>query len=222
MNPMHGRILTLVLAAACLLAGVSAHASPQSDFDGVYADWKPDHAVTPCRWKQSELENAYKLATGSPDFQYATGFQENVSAEINRWKSGGCAGVLPYSKRRVSPLNGVRVMKVAGKGRAAKEYVRVANRTKKTVTFRKASLRNLKGGKAVFPSRFKLKRGKTALVRVGCAPGKRRASFKGTKVWLCRRTQMLKDKGDVARLADATGIVVSQRGYGTQKRRPVY
>jgi hypothetical protein len=90
------------------------------------------------------------------------------------------------------------------------------------VALRKATLRNLRGAKAVFPATFKLKPGKVAVVRVGCASGKRRASFSGTRVWLCRRTQLFGDRGDVARLADAKGLVVSQRGYGTQKRRPVY
>jgi hypothetical protein len=219
---MHGRILTLAVLAACVLAGVSAHASPQSDFDGVYADWKADHVVTPCRWTQAQLESAYRVATGSPDFQYATGFQDNVRAEINRWKSGGCAGVAPFAKRRLSALNGVRVMKVAGRGNAAKEYVRITNKAKKAVALRNATLRNLSGAKALFPAKLKLKAGKTAVVRVGCAPGKRRASFSGTRVWLCRRAQLFGDRGDVARLADAKGIVVSQRGYGTQKRRAVY
>jgi hypothetical protein len=142
--------------------------------------------------------------------------------DTNRWKSGGCAGVVPLSKRRLSPLDGVRVMKVSGRGKAAKEFARIANRAKKTVTFPKASLRNLTGGKALFPARFKLRAGRVAFVRVGCAPGKRHASFKGTRVWLCRRSQLLQDRGDVARLADAKGVVVSQRGFGTQKRRPVY
>jgi hypothetical protein len=210
------------LLGACLVAGVSAQASPQSDFDGVYADWKADHVVTQCRWTQAELESAYKVATGSPDFQYATGFQDNVRAEINRWKSGGCAGVAPYAKRRLSPLNGVRVTNVAGRGNAAKEYVLIANRAKKAVALRKATLRNLTGVKAAFPAKFKLKPGKTAVVRVGCAPGKRSASFSGTRVWLCRRAQLFGDRGDVARLADSNGLVVSQLGYGTQKRRPVY
>jgi hypothetical protein len=219
---MHGRGLTLAVLGACLVAGASADASPQSDFDGVYADWKADHVVTPCRWTPAQLENAYNVATGSPDFEYATGFQDNVRAEINRWKSGGCAGVAPYAKRRLSPLNGVRVMKVTGRGKAAGEYVRIANGTKKTVALRKATLRNLRGAKAVFPATFKLKPGKVAVVRVGCASGKRGASFSGTRVWLCRRTQLFGDRGDVARLADAKGLVVSQRGYGTQKRRPVY
>jgi hypothetical protein len=113
-------------------------------------------------------------------------------------------------------------MKVAGRGKAANEYVRIANRTKKTVAFRRATLRNLSGTKALFPASFKLKPGKTAVVRVGCAPGKRHASFSGAGVWLCRQAQLFGDGGDVARLADSKGVVVSQRGYGTQKRRPVY
>jgi hypothetical protein len=130
--------------------------------------------------------------------------------------------VAPYAKRQLSPLNGVRVMKVAGRGNAAKEYVRITNRAKKAVALRKATLRNLGGARALFPAKFKLKPGATAVVRVGCAPGKRSASYSGTQVWLCRRAQLFGDRGDVARLADAKGVVVSQLGYGTQKRRPVY
>ena len=48
----------------------------------------------------------------------------------------------------------------------------------------------LRGAKAVFPASFRLKPGQTALARVGCAPGQRRASFSGTRVWLCRRAQL--------------------------------
>ena len=41
-------------------------------------------------------------------------------------------------------------------------------------------------------------------------------------VWLCSRKQLLRDKGDVAKLADAQGVVVSQRGFGSQKKKPTF
>src|SRR3954453_6284619 len=219
---MQGRILTLALLAAlcAAFAAMPAAATPEDDFQAVYADWKGDGDVTACRFTQQQLENAYNVANGNPDFQYNSGFQDEVQREISRWKAGGCAGVSPVSVRKASPLNGAKIVKVAGRGKAGREYVKIKNRTKKTLSFRKATLRNRGRTKATFPAKFKLKKGKTALVRVGCAPHKRKASFKGTKVWLCkRRGQLFRDKGDAARLADAKGTVVSQYGFGTLVRR---
>ena len=216
------RLATLALLGASALAAIPAAASPQSDFDGVYGDWKADLVITPCRWSRAQLQNAQNVSNGNPDFKYETKFQDALRAEIKRWDSGGCAGIQPESKRRISPLNGAHIVVVNGRGGAAKEAVQIRNRGKKTVSFRKASLRNLKGGKVVFPPKFKLAKNRTALVHVGCATGKRHASYKGRTVWLCRRTQLFRDKGDVARLVDAKAIVVSQRGYGSQKRRPVF
>lgn len=223
MRGMHGRILTLaLLVLACALGAAAASGSPQSDFNAVYGDWKPDHKITACKFSQRELQSAYDVATGNPDFQYETGFRDDVQREIARWKAGGCAGVSPLSKRKTSPLYGARIVRVHGRGKAAAEYVKIKNRGKRTLSFKKATLRNRKRGRATFPARFKLRRGKTALVRVGCARGKGRASFKGTRVWLCHRSPLFSDSGDVARLVDAKGIAVSQRGYGTQARRIAY
>lgn len=220
--PLH---LALAAVAAAILSAVAvavALATPQDDFQAVYADWKPDGDVTACAFSQQQLQNALDVANGSPDFQYNSGFQDEVQVEIDRWKAGGCAGVSPVTKRRISPLNGARIMKVAGRGKAAKEYVKIKNRTRKTIRFRKATLRNKGRGRATFPAKFKLRARKTAVVRLGCAPHKRKAYAKGTKVWLCKRGQLFADRGDAARLADAKGIVVSQRGFGTQKRRVAY
>jgi hypothetical protein len=219
---MRARISIVVLILGCTLAAVPAFASPQSDFDGVYADWKADKKVTPCRWKESELQNAYDLATGNPDFQYETSFQDDVKAELKRTQSGGCAGVAPIATRKASALAGLRVTSVSGRGAVAKESVRMKNTTRKTISLRKASLRNAKKAKAVFPAGFRLKPGKTAVVHLGCAAGKRTASSKGTTVWLCRRTQFFRDKGDVAGVADAKGVVVTQRGFGSLKSRAAF
>jgi hypothetical protein len=222
---MYSRRITLALIALAAVAAMPAQATPQSDFNEVYGDWKADLVIAPCRWTRAQLQNAYDVSNGNPDFQYETKFQDDTLAEIKRWDSRGCSGVAPISARRKSPLFGVRVVKVTGKGALRREVVRIRNGSKKTIAFRKASMRNLKGGrsgKAVFPAKFKLAKGRTAVVRIGCAKGKRRASFKGRNVWLCRKKQLFRDKGDVARLADAKGVVVSQRGYGSQKRRVVF
>ena len=219
--------MRLAATAAGVAIGLSialpALANPQSDFNAVYGDWKADHVVTPCAWTQVQLQNAYNVATQSPDFQYSTDFTDDVHREIQRWKSGGCNGTSTLKTQKKSPLFGAHITKVSGRGGPAREFVKIKNRGKKAVSFRKARLLNGKRGRgAVFPSRFKLRRGKTALVTVGCAPGRRHAYFKGTKVWLCRRTQLFRDRGDVARLADAKGVIVSQRGFGSQRRRAAY
>ena len=216
--------LAAVLATALvvLAAALPALASQQSDFDAVYGDWKADGVITQCHWTVDQLQNAYDVANSSPDFQYDTGFQDAVQTEINRWKAGGCAGVAPKTVSKASPLTGARIVSVSGRGGAARERVTVRNTSSKTLSFRKASLRDSKGVRALFPASFELRRGKTAVVHVGCAPGAGHASFRGTTVWLCRRGQMFRDRGDVARLVDAKGVVVSQRGFGSLRHRPVF
>ncbi len=214
--------IAAAVAVVAGLAAVPALASPQTDFNNVYGDWKPDLVITPCRWSQAELESAYSVANGNPDFQYETEFVDDTRAEINRWKSGGCAGVQPESVRKKSALFGARIVKVRGKGGAARETVTIRNGTKKTLSFRKASVTNLKGKGFYFPARFKLKRGRTVVVHVSCAKGKRRQSFTARTVWLCGTRGLFRDRGDLARLSDSKLLVVSQRGFGTERRRPVF
>ena len=220
---MHGRIALLAaLVAGCGLGAVQAAATPGDDFNAVYGDWKPDHVITPCWWTRHQLQNAYDVAASNPDMGYSPDFQDAVQREIKRWKDGDCAGVSPASQRRVSPLHGARIVAIAGRGGAGAESVKIKNTTRKTLAFRKATLRNHAKGRAVFPATFKLKPGRKALVHVGCAPGKGRPSLKGTTVWLCRRSQLFRDRGDTGRLADSKGIVVSQLGFGTFKGRVAY
>lgn len=214
------RVVALVLTAFAV--AWPAAASPQSDFDAVYGDWKKDLVITPCAWSQAQLQTAYDVAQSNPDFQYETRFSDDTQAEIKRWKSGGCAGVQPLSVRKKSPLYGVRIVSVHGRGGAAKETVTIRNRRGKRVSFRKASLTNLKGGGFYFPPRFKLAKGRTAVVHVGCAKGKRRATFTKRAVWFCSRKAIFRDRGDLARLADSKLLVVSQRGFGTERRRPAF
>jgi hypothetical protein len=218
---MHGRVIAVAVALAGL-AAVPAGASPQSDFNAVYGDWSKDQVINHCYWSQAQLQNAYNVARSNPDFQYETAFVNDTQAEINRWKNGGCAGIQPFAVRKKSPLFGVRIVAVRGRGGAATELVTIRNRAKKALSFRKASLTNLKGRGFYFPSRFKLAKGRAAAVHIGCAKGKRRSSFTARAVWLCSRHQLFRDKGDLARLADGKLLVVSQRGFGDQKRRPVF
>jgi hypothetical protein len=214
--------LWLLPAFLFAFSALPAYAGEQQDFQAVYDDWKPDKDVTACAFTQRQLENARKVASENPEFTYLTEFTDEVDREIARWKAGRCAGVSPVVKRKVSALKGARIVKVSGKGGAAREWVRVKNTTKKTLAFAGATLRSSKRSRARFPRAFKLKRGKTALVRVGCAAGRKRASAKGLKVWLCRRKPLFADRGDAARLADAKGTFVSQRGYGTKARLIAY
>jgi hypothetical protein len=137
-------------------------------------------------------------------------------------KAGGCAGVEPLSVRKKSPLYGARIISVRGKGGAAREVVAIRNRAGKTLSFRKASLTNLKGRGFYFPNRFKLRKGRTVRVHTGCQKGKHRSTFSARAVWLCGKSGIFRDKGDLARLADSKLLVVSQRGFGSQRSRPAF
>lgn len=200
-------------AFSAALAAPPALGAEQDDFNAVYRDWREDRRITPCRWSQAQLDNADRVASGSPDFQYSTDFQDDVRREIARWRSGGCAGVSPQVVRSKSPLRGVRIVAVSGRGDASREVVRIRNTTRKTVALTGATLRSRTGKRAAFPARFRLASGKTARVAVGCGRG-RRAGFRGLNVFLCRRAALFADRGDAARLADARGVLVSQRGFG--------
>src|SRR5436305_2047461 len=139
---MHGRMKTTMTAAALLLAVVvPAWADPQSDFNAVYGDWKPDHVITQCRWTQPQLQNAYDVATGNPDFQYDTRFQDDVQTEIDRWRSGGC-GAVQGVVRTASQLTGAKIVSVSGRGGAVRELVKIRNGAGKALAFGKASIRN--------------------------------------------------------------------------------
>jgi hypothetical protein len=216
-------LLVLATAIAAAAAALPASASPQSDFNAVYADWKKDLKITPCQWSQAQLQNTYDIARSNPDFQYETKFVDDTQREINRWKSGGCSGIQPLSVRKKSPLFGVHIVSVRGRGGAARELVKIRNGKRKTVSFRNASLVNIKGAGYFFPARFKLAKGRTATVHIGCAKGvKRRATFTTRSVWLCGTRGLFRDRGDLARLADAKRLVVSERGFGSERNRPVF
>lgn len=203
------------LLPAFLCVSSAAFAGEQEDFNAVYRDWQRDDRVTPCYFSVQQLQNAERLSEGSPDSQYATGFGDEVRREIARWRAGGCAGVSPMAARRASPLYGLKIVSVRGRGGVSRELVKIRNTTRtKRISLRGATLRGRGGKRARFPARFRLSGRRTATVFVGCG-GRGRAWFRGTRVWLCRKSPLFADRGDAARLADAKGVFVSQRSYGS-------
>ena len=205
----------LWLLPAFLCVCSAAFAGEQEDFNAVYADWQRDDQVTPCFFSVAQLRNAERLYESSPDSQYATAFGDEVRREIARWNAGGCAGVSPMTARRASPLFGLRIISVRGRGDASRELVSIRNTTRKRVALKGATLRGRGGKRARFPARFRLPARTTAIVRVGCG-GRNRAWFRGVRVYLCRKAALFNDHGDAARLVDAKGAFVSQRSYGSR------
>ena len=205
---MKKRSALLLLPAFLFAFSAGALAGEQEDFNAVYADWQKDRDVTACHFSQQQLENARRLAEGSPDFEYAPGFGEEVDREIARWRANGCAGVSPAIDRAKSPLRGLKITAVSGRGGPKREYVKIRNTTGKRVSLKGATLRGRTGKRAKFPSRTRFAARRTYVVRVGCGRSRR------TTVYLCRKSQLFRDNGDTARIADAKGVFVSQRGFG--------
>lgn len=208
-----------LIAAAALLVALAVvppvvQAGPTEDYQAVRADWQRDGNITPCRFSEEQLANARTVAESNPDDQY-TGFPAEIDRELARTRSGGCRGRTPDAERDTSPLAGLRIVSVSARGQAAREFVRVRNGGRRTVTLDGATLRNRGGARAGLPRGVRVRRGQTITIRVGCLRGRRAA--RGSTVYACRRSALLADSGDVARLADRTGIVVSQRGFGRHR-----
>lgn len=207
--------VTAVLASGVLAA--PAAADPFQDYQGIRADWTADGVIVPCRWSEQQLENARSVSALVPEDQYVT-FPADVDREIARWRQGRCAGQAPDDRRAGSPLGAVTIVRVAGRGKAAREYVRIRNRGRRTVSLAGATLRNRTGRRIRLP-RIVLRRGQSVTVRLSCRRGKRRASVVRTRAWLCyrRASGLFADRGDIARLVDRRGVVVSQRGFGSRR-----
>jgi hypothetical protein len=216
------RRLPMLLALSWLLAATgTAPADQAGDYERIRTDWERDGTITPCAYSEQELENAKAVAASNPDDAY-TDFPAQLDRELARRRSGACGGRTPESLRRRSVLRDIRIVRVSGTGDARRESVLIRNTGRRTVSLRGATLRNRTGARARFPPEMRLARGRSARVRVGCAAGYRSASVEGRTAWLCRRRPLLRDSGDVARLADRGGIVVSQRGFGRYRRVPAF
>lgn len=203
-------IVTAALLGALAVAP-PVQAGPAEDYQAVRADWQRDGNITPCRFSEEQLANARAVADGNPDDQY-TGFPAEIDRELARTRSGGCRGRTPDAERDTSRLAGLRIVSVSARGGASREFARVRNSGRRTVTLDGATLRNRRGARARLPRGVRVRPGQTVTIRVGCLRGRRAA--RGRTVYTCRRSDLLADSGDVARLADRSGIVVSQRGFG--------
>jgi hypothetical protein len=206
------------LLACSLVAVGAAAASPTDDYTRVRVDWQEDGSITACRFSEAELQNARSVAESSPDFSY-TGLVDAIDVEIARWRSGGCSGLSPESKRARSALDGLRITAVKPKA----ELVVIFNRTRKPISLTGARLHNRRGNRRVaFRRGTKIRGRKHLIVQTGCLKGKRRATVKGGRYYACQRRELWRDRGDVARLSDRKRVVVSQLGYGTQRRAPKF
>jgi hypothetical protein len=202
---------------ACSLVG-TALAGPNDDYTRVRVDWQDDGAITPCRFSQTELGNARDVAQSSPDFSY-TGLVDAIDVEIERWRTGGCSGLAPESTRARSTLDGLRITAVKPK----QEQVVIFNRSRKAISLTGARLQNRRGNRRIaFRRGTKIRGRKHLIVHTACLAGRRRAAVRGVRYYACSRRELWRDRGDVARLADRKRVVVSQLGYGSQRRVPKF
>lgn len=205
--------LLACLVAACAAAPAASATTSEQDFEAVYGDWQPDRRITPCRFAQARLERALAVSHTNPDLAYS-GFPEAVEAEIARWRSGRCSRLA----RERSPLAAVRIMRVRGRGRAARETVVLRNAGRTAVRLDGARLRSARGRQVTLPRGVRLAPRRSVTVTIGCPAGRRRAGARGARAWACSRRELLADAGDVVRLLDRSGVVVSQRGFGSRRR----
>lgn len=202
----------LVTAGLFVLAlAPAALAGPNEDYAAVRADWQRDGTITACRFSERQLENARRIAASNPDDQY-TDLPAQIDRELARIRAGRCEGRPPDAVRERSPLAALRITRTSPRGGAARESVRIRNRGRSIVDLTGATIRNRRGARARLPRGLKLRRGATLTVRIGCLRGRRTA--RGRVAYACRRRALFADRGDVARLADRRGFVVSQRGFG--------
>ena len=205
---------------AALLTGPAAYAAPNDDFRAVFADWQRDQNITDCRFTRTQLVNAGNVAGTLPDFDsYAPGFRTEVTRELARHSSGGCSGISPQSdaRRRRSALRSVRIVAIRPKGGGG-ESVTIRNTGRRAVSLRGATLRDRRGGRLRLGAAGRLRGRRSLQVVTGCARGLRRPARRGARLFACRSGRLWDDRGDVVKLVDSRGTVVSQRGYGTLRR----
>jgi len=91
--------------------------------------------------------------------------------------------------------------------------VTIRNTGRGAVRLKGATLRDRSGKKLRLSGRLAGRR--SLRVVTGCARGARRPRRVGSRLFACRTGRMWDDRGDVAKVVDARGTVVAQRGYGT-------
>jgi hypothetical protein len=205
------------MAAALVGGGVAlppaASGTPQDDFNAVYRDWRPDRDVSPCVFSRTRLRNALDVVRSLGDAgSYFPGFADEVNVEISRWDVGGCPGVT-----RPSRLSRVSIVRLSPRGGARRESVTIRNAGSRTVSLTNATLRDRARNRLRFPRGLRLGARRSLKVVTGCARGRRRATRRGSTLYACGRRTLWDDRGDVVRLVDPRGVVISQRGYGRHR-----
>ena len=202
------RALPLVILIACLApAGVAGAATPEDDLRSVAGDFAADNDVTPCRFARQQLVNALNLASSIQDVDnYAPGFRDEVRAEIARHDAGGC------KVARAKPAANLKIVKIRPR-RGLKESVTVKNVGPRTAKLGGITLRD-RGGARLRLGRARLGPGRSIRVFTGCAKGKRRFIRLKTRVFVCRKTTVWNNGGDVVRLVRSGGTLLSRVGYG--------
>lgn len=182
------------------------------DFQTVYQDWRADHNVTNCRYTRAQLVTVRRQAGQAPDIDaYAPGFRDELTREIKRWDNGGCGA------RARSAIAGLRIKTIKPRG---KESVVIKNTGKKTAKLRGATLRDRSGHRIKFPRSTKVKKGRSIRVFTKCRKGVKghKPIKRGRRIYACRRKPIWNNRGDVVRLVDRHGVLISRRGYGRFKR----
>jgi hypothetical protein len=152
---------------------------------------------------------------------YAPGFRAEVAREVARHDSGGCRGLTapPASQRAGSALRAIRITSIRARARRRlSESVTIRNSSSRTVNIGRATLRDRRGNRIRIPRNTRLRARRSLRVITGCLRGRKRAVRRGSRLYACRRSQIWDDRGDVVKVVDTRGIVVAQRGYGTQRR----
>jgi hypothetical protein len=198
-----------VLGAA--LIAPSATAGPNEDAAAVRADYAGDQNITACRFTRQQLVNARNAITPT-DEQYNPGYGDEIAVEIRRWDTGGCpssgGGVEGVTQRSAR----FKVVTIRARGRR-RESVTIRNVGGRTGNLRRYSLRDRAGNRIRFRRSLRLRRGRRLRVVTGCFRNRRRAVRRGARLYACKRRPLWNDGGDVVRLVNPRGRVVSQRGF---------
>ena len=195
---------------ALLLTAVSAPAvaaTPEGDAQAVFADYKGDRDVTPCKFSRAQLVNALRAAEQSDIDQYEPGFRDEVRREIARDDAGGCGGVA--GQNAAAKLRIVRVRP----RRKLRESVTVKNLGTRTVRLRGITLRDRSGSRVKLGA-GRLAAGKSLRVFSACTKGRKRFVRVRSRAFACRKRTIWNNRGDVVRLVGADGTLLSRAGYG--------
>lgn len=205
----------LAVSAPAAAGAAPALAAPADDYRAVFRDWQPDGDVAACRFSRAQLVNARNVAATVTDFDsYAPGFREEVGREIARHDARRCTGVArPGARRNRSALRALRIVAIRPKG-GARESITIRNSGRRAVSLKGATLRDRAGNRLRLSSGRRLGARRSLRVVSGCARARRKPARLGSRLYACAPRRLWDDRGDVVKVVDARGIVVSQRGYG--------